>query len=282
MVPGPVRHFFSVDVEEHFHAHVFESVVPQAAWEGQPSRVAAATDRLLDLLARHQVRGTFFVLGWVARRTPDLVRRIAAAGHEIGSHAWSHQRISRLTPAQFREELRSSKAILEEQSGTPVLGFRAPSFSILPGMEWAFDALLEEGFAYDSSLFPIRRPGYGWPGAPTVPHDIVRDGGVLLELPMATTGLFGARIPAAGGGYLRHFPSWIIRRAFEDATSHGTPAMLYVHPWEVDLEQPRLPVSWIMRRRHYGGLERTLPGLEALLSAFRFGSVAEWLAERAA
>lgn len=272
---------FSVDVEEHFHAHVFEHVVPRETWDGQPSRVVEATGRLLDLLARHGARGTFFVLGWVARRAPDLVRRIAREGHELASHSWSHPRINTLTPAAFREELRSSRAILEDLGGQPVLGFRAPSFSILPGMDWAFDELLGQGYTWDSSVFPIRRPGYGWPGAPVVPYDIVRPGGTLLELPMTTTTLLGARIPAAGGAWLRHFPFWIIRRAFA-AASPAAPAMLYTHPWEADLEQPRLGLSRLNQVRHYGGLERTLPRLERLLAAHPFGSVRDWLAARAA
>jgi polysaccharide deacetylase family protein (PEP-CTERM system associated) len=277
-----VTHFFSVDVEEHFHAHVFERLMPERAWGDQPSRVAGATDLLLELLDRHGVRATFFILGWVARRVPGLVQRIAGAGHEVASHSWSHPRISRLTREQFREELRSSKAILEDQSGAPVIGFRAPSFSILPGMEWAFDVLLEQGYEYDSSLFPIRRPDYGYPAAPIHPHDITCASGVLREFPLATTSMLGARIPAAGGAYLRHFPLWIIRRAFADAGRAGTPAMLYVHPWEVDLGQPRLTVSRFTQIRHYGGLERTLPRLDKLLSEFRFGSVAGWLRSRAA
>ena len=277
-----VTHFFSVDVEEHFHAHVFEELVPPRAWDQQPSRVTAATEQLLELLARHKTRGTFFVLGWVARKLPDLVRRIAAEGHEVGSHTWSHRKVSRLTPAQFREELRSSKAILEDVSGTPVQGFRAPSFSIRPGMEWAFDILLEQGFTYDSSLFPIRRPDYGYPGAPSQPHEITRGDTTLREFPLATTSFLGARIPAAGGAYLRHFPFWIIRRAFLESALRGVPAMLYVHPWEVDLGQPRLAVPRLTQIRHYGGLERTLPRLEQLLTQFRFGSVAEWLRDRPA
>ena len=277
-----ITHFFSVDVEEHFHAHVFEQVVPQRAWNDQPSRVLAATDRLLELLDQHRVRATFFILGWVARRSPALVRRIAAGGHEVGSHTWSHPRISRLTPPQFREELRSSKAILEDLSGEKVVGFRAPSFSIRPGMEWAFDVLLEQGFEYDSSLFPIRRPDYGYPMAPTRPHDIVRGNGILREFPLATTSLLGVRIPAAGGAYLRHFPFWVIRRAFTQSALAGVPAMLYVHPWEVDLGQPRLTVSRLTQIRHYGGLERTLPRLDLLLGEFRFGRVADWLKGSAA
>ena len=275
-----MRHFFSVDVEEHFHAHVFEHAIPGASWDAQPSRVEPATEKILELLARHGVHGTFFVLGWVAKRAPGLVRRIAAGGHEIGSHTWSHPRISALTPDQFREELRSSKAILEDQGGQPVLGFRAPSFSIHPRMEWAFDILLEEGFTYDSSIFPIRRPGYGWPGAPTRPHDITRPRGALLELPMTTMSVLGARLPASGGAYLRHFPLWIISRAFHEAAAEGGPGMLYVHPWEVDPGQPRIPVPALTRFRHYRGIEHTLPRLDRMLRDFQFGPVRDWLATR--
>lgn len=277
MVPGPVRHYFSVDVEEHFHAHVFERVVPRTTWDNEPSRVSAATERILDLLARFEIRGTFFIVGWVAQRVPDLVRRIAGLGHEVASHSWSHPRINTLTPEAFREELLQTKQTLEDLCGAPVTGFRAPSFSILPGMEWAFDVLLETGHTWDSSVFPIRRPGYGWPDAPRRPYEIVRPGGTLRELPMATANLLGARIPAAGGAYLRHFPFWILRRAFRTATREGIPAMLYLHPWEVDLEQPRIPVSRLNRLRHYGGMERTLPRLELLLSEFAFGPVHEGL-----
>jgi polysaccharide deacetylase family protein (PEP-CTERM system associated) len=264
-------------VEEHFHAHVFERVVPRTAWDREPSRVSAATERILDLLERFEIRGTFFIVGWVAQRVPDLVRRIAGLGHEVASHSWSHPRINTLTPEAFREELRRTKETLEDLCGEPVTGFRAPSFSILPGMEWAFDVLLETGHTWDSSVFPIRRPGYGWPGAPRRPYEIVRPGGTLRELPMATVRLLGARIPAAGGAYLRHFPFWILRRAFMSATREGTPAMFYLHPWEVDLEQPRIPVSRLNRLRHYGGMERTLPRLERLLSEFAFGPVREGL-----
>jgi polysaccharide deacetylase family protein (PEP-CTERM system associated) len=280
----PQRHFqhlFSVDLEEHFHAHVFEHVVPRERWTAQPSRVEASTERLLALLERHRVRATFFVLGWVAQRCPTLVARVAALGHEIASHSWWHPRISDLTPEQFREEVRSSKAILEEQGGRAVLGFRAPSFSIRPGMEWAFDVLLEEGYRYDSSLFPIRHPRYGYPSAPPYPHRLDRAKGMLHELPMTTLQVGAFRIPAAGGAYLRHFPLAVIRGGFRQAQSRGRPGMLYVHPWEVDEGQPRLPVSALNRLRHYGGIGRTLPRLDRLLREFRFGPVEDWLREGA-
>ncbi len=272
-----MTHIFSVDVEEHFQVSAFDRVLSRDDWGAQPSRVEQNTDRILDLLARFDARGTFFTLGWVAERKPELVRRIVAAGHELGSHGWWHWKVTRLTPDRFRDEVRRSKSVLEQISGTPVLGFRAPSFSIIPGVEWAFDVLLEEGYSYDSSLFPIRRPGYGYPSACPFPYRIVRAGGSLVEFPLATLSLGPLRIPAAGGGYLRHLPLALIRAGFRQLGASGQPGMFYIHPWEVDPDQPRLPVGWITRRRHYGGLRRTLPRLEALLSEFQFTSAGQWL-----
>ena len=264
---------FSVDVEEHFHVNAFEPFIARADWERQPSRVEASTELLLDLLARHAATGTFFVVGWLADRKPALVRRIAEAGHEIASHSWWHRRVPTLTPAEFREDLVRTKARLEEITGQMVRGFRAPSFSILPGMEWAFDVLLETGHTYDSSVFPIRRPGYGWPGAPGAPYDIVRPAGILREYPMATLNLLGLRIPAAGGGYLRQVPFGVVRAAFQACEQEGRPGMFYVHPWEIDPAQPRVACGWLTRLRHYRGLKRTLPRLERLLGEFRFSAV---------
>jgi polysaccharide deacetylase family protein (PEP-CTERM system associated) len=271
--PLEVTHRFSVDVEEHFHVSAFEPFITRADWDIQPSRAEANTDVLLELLARHGATGTFFVVGWLADRNPALVRRIAAAGHEIASHSWWHRRVTTLTPAEFRDDVARTKARLEDISGQLVRGFRAPTFSIQPGMEWAFDVLLETGHTYDSSVFPIRRPGYGWPGAPTAPYDIVRPAGTLREYPMTTLDIGGFRIPAAGGGYLRQFPYWVIRRAFRIRQGLGAGGMFYVHPWEVDPEQPRVACGWLTRMRHYRGLERTLPRLERLLGEFRFTAV---------
>jgi polysaccharide deacetylase family protein (PEP-CTERM system associated) len=269
---------FSIDVEEHFQANAFDRVVSREDWDRQPSRVESNTERLLDLLDRTGARATCFVLGWVAERHPALVRRIAAEGHEVASHGWWHRRIGSLTPEELRQEVRDSKRLLEDLTGQPVNGFRAPSFSITPGREWAFDVLLEEGYTYDSSLFPIRRPDYGYPASPVVPHEIRRPSGVLLEIPMATARIFGMRIPAAGGGYLRQLPYALIQRAARDAVARRRPGMFYIHPWEVDPDQPRFPVGMLTRVRHYGGLEKTLGHLERLLTEFRFTSVAEWLA----
>ena len=268
------RHLFTVDVEEYFQVSLFEDVVARVEWDSLPSRVELGVNRLLELLERYDTHATFFTLGWIADRHPEIVRTIAAAGHEIASHGWWHRRVPRMGREEFRTELRDSKAILEDVSGQPVLGFRAPSFSIVPGTEWALDVLVEEGYRYDSSLFPIRRHGgYGYPSATPVPHTIERDAGTLIELPMATTRMAGVRLPAAGGGYLRILPFSLIWRALTEHRRAGQSAVLYVHPWEVDPDQPRMPIPPIARVRHYRGLEKTLPRLERLLQGFSFTSI---------
>lgn len=273
-MPNATPHFFTVDVEEHFHVSAFDGIVDRATWDGRESRVERNVDLLLDLLARHDTLGTFFTVGWVARKHPALVRRIADRGHEVASHTYWHRKVSATTPEEFRQDIRECKAVLEDVTGRPVHGFRAPSFSIRPGDEWAFDVLLEEGHRYDSSLFPIRRPDYGYPSAPIVPHLIQRASGALLELPLATTRFYRTRIPAAGGGYLRHFPFALIRRAFREHSARNQPGMFYIHPWEIDPGQPRIAAPWLTRVRHYRNLSRSLPRLERLLGEFRFTSVA--------
>lgn len=273
-----LQHIFTVDVEEYFQVAAFEGVVSRRDWDSLDTRLEPAVERLLEMLARHGATGTFFTLGWIADRQPHLVRRIAEAGHEIASHGYWHRRVAALSPDEFREDVRASKAVLEDAAGVPVMGFRAPNFSIRPGCEWAFDVLVEEGYRYDSSLFPIRRPGYGYPAAPSIPHVLHRASGSITELPLATLTWSGARIPAAGGAYLRHFPYGVVRRAFRESLENGIPATFYVHPWELDPAQPRLPVSWLTRARHYGGLSRTVPRLERLLAEFPFTSAARCLA----
>lgn len=267
------HHIFTVDVEDYFHVNAFDGVVSRDDWGRHPSRVARNIDILLDLLARHDTTATFFVLGWVADHHPEVVRAIARAGHEIASHGWWHRKVSSLTPDQFAQDCRESKDILEDVSGQAVYGYRAPSFSIVPGGEWAFDVLLDEGYRYDSSLFPIRRPGYGYPDAPPVPHFIRRAGGALVQFPLATTKWGRLRLPAAGGGYFRQFPYALTRRAFREHGVNGVPGVFYIHPWEIDPDQPRMPVSMLTRIRHYRGLRYTLPKLHRLLSEFRFTSV---------
>ena len=269
-VPG---NLFTVDVEEYFQVSAFESAVSREDWDSLDSRVEESVDLLLTEMERGEVIGTFFMLGLVAEKQPALVRRIADAGHEIASHGWWHRRLTGLTPEEFRLEARRSKSVLEELSGHAVHGFRAPSFSIVPGREWAFDVLLEEGYRYDSSLFPIRRRGYGYPSAHPFPHIIRREAGELLELPIATTTWAGMRLPAAGGAYMRLLPFALTQRAFRQSAARGEDAVFYIHPWELDVEQPRLKVPLHARIRHYGGLGRTLPRLRRLLSEFSFTSI---------
>jgi polysaccharide deacetylase family protein (PEP-CTERM system associated) len=238
-----------------------------------------STDLVLELLSRHGATATFFCLGWVARRQPSLIRRIAEAGHEVASHGWWHRRVTTLTRAEFRDDVRSSKRLLEDQAGRAVLGYRAPSFSIVPGREWALDVLIEEGYTYDSSLFPIRRPGYGYPDGGTSPHTLFRPAGSLVEFPPATITIAGVRVPAGGGGYFRQFPYAVTRRAFRDHVMRGETATFYIHPWELDPDQPRLTASPVTRFRHYRGLSETATRLERLLGEFRFTS-ARTLLER--
>jgi len=272
-----LTHFFTVDVEEYFQVKAMESLVSQRDWLSRPSRIAHSIDELLRILDGHQVKGTFFVLGWLAEHRREVVRLIADAGHEIASHGFLHERVTALDRARFREDLRSSKQALEDLIGAPVLGYRAPSFSIIPGCEWAFDALIDEDYRYDSSIFPIRRRGYGYPSAPRSPHIIERSGGRIAEFPLATTSFFNYPVPAAGGGYLRQFPIGVIQRAFREAGERSQPATFYIHPWEIDPAQPRLPVSLLNRVRHYRGLADTAGRLHTLLNEFSFGPIASFL-----
>jgi polysaccharide deacetylase family protein (PEP-CTERM system associated) len=274
-----IRHHFTVDVEEYFQVSAFEKVVTRADWDGLQSRVQKSVSILLAMLARAGSKGTFFVLGWIAERHPGLVVAIARAGHEVASHGWDHRRITAQRPDEFRESVRRSKKLLEDITGTPVIGFRAPSFSIVPGYEWAFDILLSEGYRYDSSLFPIRRPGgYGYPDAPQDRHWIDRPSGRLLEFPPLTLRHLGVSIPAGGGAYFRLFPYRVTRAAFLECERRETAGTFYVHPWELDPAQPRIAAPWHARFRHYTGLQRTVPRLERLLSEFKFGSIGDTLA----
>jgi len=272
-------HIFSVDVEEYFQVHAFEGTVDRSTWASMPSRIAVGVDLLLDLLAAHEAKGTFFILGWIAERHAHLVRRISEAGHEIASHGWWHRRVTELSREEFREEVRASKALLEDITGKIVWGYRAPSFSITPSVSFAFDVLVEEGYRYDSSIFPIWRPGYGWRGATPTPHWRHGLAGSLIEFPIATS-LWGPfRIPAGGGGYLRQFPLSIVQSAFREHSLARIPGVFYIHPWELDPEQPRLRAGLLTRLRHYRGLHTTIGRLQRLLEDFSFTSVEHVLAD---
>jgi polysaccharide deacetylase family protein (PEP-CTERM system associated) len=262
----------TVDVEDYFHVSVFDGVVPRHRWESLESRVSANTERLLAMFDEAAISGTFFILGWVAERFPSLVQRIADAGHEIASHGYGHRLVYDQTPKTFREDLRRGKGTLEEVTGSRVLGFRAPSYSITPRSLWAIDALIEEGFAYDASIFPIRHDRYGIPDSPRHTYVLTRRAGSIVECPASTVRLGPVNLPVAGGGYFRILPyawtRWGIRRLNRQ---DGRPAVFYLHPWEIDPHQPRLPAPPLGRFRHYRNLHKTESRLRALLHDFRFG-----------
>ena len=274
-----MRHHFTVDVEEYFQVSALEPYVDRAAWRDIPTRLRLGVDKLLELLAEHDSKGTFFTLGWICREHPDVIDRIVAAGHEVASHGWGHERVTTLSPAQFRESVRSSKLELEDRTGQRVLGYRAPSFSIVRGTDWALDVLVEEGYLYDSSLFPIVRRGYGYAGGARDPHVLHRSVGLLREFPPTTLGIPPALIPAGGGAYFRLFPYFVTKIAIRATEARGERGTFYIHPWELDPQQPRLKVNRLTRLRHYGGLQGTVPRLRRLLSDFRFQSIATTLAD---
>jgi len=277
-----IRHYFTVDVEEHFQVLALAPFVPRARWEALESRVARSVDRLLELLGRHGASATFFTLGWVAERQPAMIRAIAAAGHEVASHGYDHRRVTELEPEAFREQVRRTKGILEALSGQPCLGYRAPSYSIVAGREWALDVLVEEGYRYDSSLFPVKRRGYGYSTGGRDPYWLARPAGRLLEVPPATLRRAGLNLPAAGGAYFRLLPPVLVRAALREAERRGQPGTFYLHPWEIDPAQPRFDVPFLTRVRHYGGLAGTWRRLERLVRDFRFTSIAQGLPAHAA
>jgi len=271
-----VTNFLSVDLEDYLHAESLAGVV-RGEWGRWPSRLEGATERLLALLAEAGVRATFFCLGWAAERHPWLVRRIASQGHEIASHGYSHRPLWELEPDSFRQEVRRSKRLLEDISGQEVIGYRAPTFSVVHQTLWALSVLAEEGYRYDSSIFPVRHDRYGIPRAPRFIHR--RDG--LWEIPPATVRLLGTNVPVAGGGYLRLLPFGFLRWALRRINRReGHPFVLYVHPWELDPDQPRLPVGGLNALRHYRGLDRAEERLRRLLGEFRFQPLREVLGWR--
>jgi polysaccharide deacetylase family protein (PEP-CTERM system associated) len=277
----PLINALTVDVEDYFQVSSFERVVDRREWSSRESRVVKSTERLLDLFAQHNVRGTFFILGWVAERFPQLVRDIAAAGHELACHSHWHRLIYDLTPAAFREELRQSKQAIEDAAGTSVTAFRAPSFSITGRSLWALEILVEEGFTVDSSIFPTRHDRYGMPGAKPEIHVLETPAGPITELPMTVCPLPGVTLPVGGGGYFRLYPWAITRRLLARVNRQaGRPFVFYVHPWEVDPDQPRIKGgSRLSHFRHYVNLRTTATKIDRMLREFRFGTVSDVIAQ---
>ena len=274
VVSTGVVNAMSVDVEDYFQVSAFDQAVSRDQWDRFESRVSANTERVLATLARRSTRATFFVLGWVAERYPALVRQIADRGHEIASHGYDHRLVFDLTPEEFRADLRRARAAIESAAGVQVRGYRAPSFSITARSLWALDVLIEEGYAYDASIFPIHHDRYGLPSAPRHIHTITRPAGTLWEVPGSTTRVSGMNVPIAGGGYFRLLPyGWTRLGIARVNRLERQPVVFYIHPWELDPEQPRLPASQLTRLRHYRNLSETVPRLERLLSEFRFDSI---------
>jgi polysaccharide deacetylase family protein (PEP-CTERM system associated) len=272
---------FTVDVEDYFQVAALSSAVPRDSWDGRELRVAANTELLLSLLAERGIKGTFFVLGWVAERLPALVRRIAESGHEVACHGYSHQLIYTQSQEEFRAETLRAKHCLEDITGQAVLGYRAASFSITRQSLWALDVLLDAGFAYDSSIFPVRHDLYGIPGATPEPHRILAPSQrSLAEFPMSAANFLGVQVPVSGGGYFRILPYWLIRAGLKQINEqHKRPFTFYLHPWEVDPGQPRVKVGAFSRFRHYTNLSRCEQRLRVLLGDFAFTSMREVLTQ---
>jgi polysaccharide deacetylase family protein (PEP-CTERM system associated) len=260
-----------VDVEDYFQVEAFAGRVSRDEWDRYPSRVVANCERLLDIFDRYQAKATFFVLGWVADRFPEILRRISSRGHELGCHSFWHRKVDTLTPQEFRADTRAACDAIEQAASVRVRGYRAPTWSITRNSLWAFDVLAEEGFEYDSSIYPIRHDLYGIPGAQRYPYVQSCQGGrSILELPPATLRIAGMTFPAAGGGYLRIFPLAYTFWAFRQYEKDGSPLVLYLHPWEIDPEQPRIAAPMKSRFRHYTNLDRTRGRLERILERHRF------------
>lgn len=266
-------HVFSVDVEEYFHVSALEHTVVREQWESLPSRVLESTERLLELLATREQHGTFFILGWVAKRNADLVRAIYRGGHEVASHGFLHRRVTHQSPNEFRKDVLDSKCLLEDLIGAPVKGYRAPSFSIVRETEWALEILAESGYAYDSSRFPIRRRGYGSPHVPIEPHVLSLKHGRLLEIPLTVARLGSTKLPVAGGGWFRQFPACVSEWAMHQRERENLPGIFYIHPWELDPKQPRLARSPLTYLRHYRGLGSVEQKIKSMLKRFRFSSI---------
>jgi polysaccharide deacetylase family protein (PEP-CTERM system associated) len=265
----------TIDVEDWFHTSALDPYIGPAQWDRLDFRLAQNVYNLLELLEIYQTKATFFVLGWVADRYPQIIREIDAAGHEIASHGYRHRLIYRLSPETFRDYVHRSKQILEDLIGKPVLGYRATSFSVVNSTLWALDVIKDAGFVYDSSIFPIRHDIYGVNGFPRFPF-VHKNG--LIELPPSTMTLLGMNIPIAGGGYFRLYPYWLSKLGIKKLNQAGHPAIFYLHPWELDPDCPRVPQADPKTRfRQYVNLSKTERRLRRLLADFKFGPVKEYI-----
>lgn len=269
-----ITNALTVDVEDYYQVAAFFDKVKASEWDSHESRVQANTQKILNMFDRYNHKATFFILGWVAERHPDIVKDIYSKGHEVACHGYSHQLIYNQSPELFKEETVKAKKILEEIIQQPVNGYRAASYSITKNSLWALDILAEAGFTYDSSIFPVRHDRYGIPGAEDKPHVLTTPAGhKLVEFPITTKPIFGYRLPVGGGGYFRIYPYSFSRMALKSINRKQQPFIFYLHPWEVDPDQPRIEASWLSKFRHYNNLGKCEQRLENLLQDFRFSTV---------
>ena len=269
----------SFDIEEHFQVAAFDCAARRRHWSTQESRVERNTQVILDVLDKRGIKATMFVLGWVAERNPSLVKRIVEAGHELASHGYGHELITVQNPQVFREDVSRAKKILEDIGSKPVLGYRAPTFSITKESEWALPILVEEGYRYDSSIVPIVHDYYGIPGANPTIHTLNTDSGPIVEVPPSTCRLAGLTLPIAGGGYFRLFPYPLLKKLLRRVEGQGQPLIMYLHPWELDPSQPRMRGSFFSQFRHYLNLDKVHGRLTRLLQDFSFGPIQNLLPE---
>jgi polysaccharide deacetylase family protein (PEP-CTERM system associated) len=269
-----ITNAMSVDVEDYYHVSNFAAKIKKENWDHYESRVEGNTQRLLDLFYQHNLTATFFVLGWVAERHSDLVKQIHNAGHEIACHGYSHDLVYNQTPETFRDETKRSKCLLEDIIEQPVIGYRAASYSITSRSLWAIDILTELGFHYDSSIFPIRHDRYGIPNACTSPYLIESANGTkLVEFPLSTIELLKVRLPISGGGYFRIFPYRFTKFALDKKNKNGEPFIFYLHPWEIDPDQPRIKSNPIAEFRHYHNISNCKDRLTQLINRYNFSRI---------
>ena len=280
MDASKIKNVMTVDVEDYFHVAALARSISVDDWDSISTRVENNTERLLDLFDKYNVKATFFVLGWVAERYPELVKKIDSKGHEVACHGYSHQLIYKQKPELFKEETFKAKMILEDIISKPVNGYRAASYSITKESMWALDVLEAVGFKYDSSIFPVRHDNYGIPGFPTKPHEMsLENGAKLVEFPLSTYKVFKQSIPVAGGGYFRLYPYWLTKYFYKSINKKNDPFVFYLHPWEIDPGQPRVKASWFSEFRHYNNLDICEARLEQLLRDFQFTTMQKSLEE---
>ncbi len=269
-----MKNVLTFDVEEHFQVEAFYGVIPREEWPVRQSRLMMNMLKILDLLDEYDVKATFFILGWIAERYPHLVAMMKSRGHEIASHGYGHDSLKRLDKESFRADIIRSQEAIRNAASVEVTGYRAPTFSAESKREWIWETLVELGFEYDSSIYPIKHDLYGEPDAPQYPYEMKTSNGSLLEIPPTTYTMFGKRLPACGGGSFRLFPYWYTKRAICAYNSKGYPAMIYLHPWEIDPAQPReAKAGFKSRLRHYTNLSGVEYKLRRLLHDFELGSV---------